>query len=46
MRKKNRFTIEIPMRCPYQSCGKSFTKKITIKYETNQRGDMISQRVV
>lgn len=45
MRNKHRFTDEIDIKCPYDNCGKSFSRSITVEYETNQRGDVISHRV-
>lgn len=45
MRNKHELKETIEIRCPYQNCGKKFTKTIHIEYETNQKGDVISQRI-
>ena len=42
MRNKHTFQIKAEIRCPFESCGKTFGKTITVEYETNQRGDVIS----
>jgi len=44
MKNKHVFEIKTEMRCPYENCGKTFNKTITVEYETNQRGDVISQK--
>lgn len=44
MRNKHTFQIKSEIRCPFESCGKIFRKTITVEYETNQRGDVISQK--
>jgi len=46
MRKEHKFKIEVNLRCPYRDCGKTFTKTITVIYETNQKGEVISKRAM
>jgi len=41
MIKKHKFFSEISVTCPYKECGKQFSKKITVEYVTNQKGDVI-----
>jgi len=45
MKNKHEFEAEVELRCPFQACGKTFTRKIHIEYVTNQRGDVISQKI-
>lgn len=45
MRNKHIFKEEITCKCPFDSCGKEFQKKITVEYITNQRGDVIEQKI-
>ena len=43
MRNKHTFKIKAEIRCPYEGCGKTFRKTITVEYVTDQRGNVISQ---
>ena len=45
MRNKHKFTAEVDTKCPFDNCGKSFVKTVTVEFETNQRGDVISKTV-
>ena len=38
--------MSIKCICPFEECGKTFYKKITIKYITNQRGDVIEHKII
>jgi len=46
MRNIHEFKVDILVACPYESCGKYFNTKRTIQYVTNQRGDVIEQKVL
>jgi len=46
MRNKHSFKETIEIRCPYTDCGKTFAKTIYFEFETNEKGDVISQRVI
>lgn len=46
MKNIHRFKIKITKRCPYENCGRISTKEITIEYITDQRGNVISKRIV
>lgn len=41
MRNKHVFKGLVEVRCPKDSCGEKFHKKVTVTYVTNQRGDVI-----
>jgi len=43
MRNKHVFKEEIECKCP--KCGSDFYKKVTVEYETNQRGDVIKHTI-
>ena len=43
MRNDHTFDVAIECRCPYDNCGKTFTKDVTVKYVTNQKGDVIEE---
>jgi hypothetical protein len=45
MRNKHVFSAVKTFRCPYENCGKEFEKTITVEYVTNERGDVIEQRI-
>ena len=45
MRNKNSFKQELMIKCPFDNCGKTFFKTVTIDYVTNQRGDVIQQGI-
>ncbi len=45
MRNNHRFKTIVPCRCPFEECGKTFDKAITVEYVTNQRGDVIEHTV-
>lgn len=45
MRNKHKFTSEITVTCPYNNCGKVFSKKVTVEYVTNQKGDVIEKNM-
>ena len=45
MRNKHKFKAVVDIHCPFDNCGKSFVKTVTVEYETNQRGDVISKGV-
>ena len=45
MRNKHDFKGTVECRCPMKACGSLFNKTITVKYVTNQRGDVIEHRV-
>lgn len=46
MRNKHKFKMVKEFKCPYNDCGKTFTITITVEYITNQRGDVIKQRII
>lgn len=46
MRNKHQFKVEIPIRCPFEACGKYFIKHATVEFETNQKGDVISKKLI
>ena len=46
MKNKHVFEIKVLCRCPYRDCGKTFEKRIKVQYITNQRGDVIEQKVI
>ena len=43
---KHRFKIDFDVKCPFDGCGKTFIRKLTVEYVTNQRGDIVSTKVV
>lgn len=45
MRNKHKFSGTIEIRCPYENCGKEITHEFTVRYVTNQRGDVIESKV-
>jgi len=45
MRNNHSFKQTIECKCPHESCGKPFVKRVTVDYVTNQRGDVIEQRI-
>lgn len=46
MRNKHKFSAVKTFRCPFENCGKEFEKTITVEYVTNERGDVIEQRII
>lgn len=46
MRNKHSFKQELEIKCPFDNCGKTFFKTVTIEYVTNQRGDVIEKRII
>lgn len=46
VRKVHEFKVEMDCRCPFESCGKPFTKKVTVQYVTNQKGEVIEQKII
>jgi len=46
MRNKHKFSGIKELKCPYEDCGKTFNKTITVEYVTNQRGDVIEHRIL
>jgi len=45
MRNEHKFTAGVDVRCPFDNCGKSFLKDVTVKYVTNQKGDVIEKSI-
>jgi hypothetical protein len=45
VRNKHKFNNKVSCKCPYDSCGQTFDKVVTVEYVTNQRGDVIEHRV-
>ena len=45
MRNKHKITGELDVTCPYKDCGKVFSKKVTVEYVTNQKGDVIETNI-
>lgn len=45
MRNKHRFTVDVNVRCPFDNCGETFLKTVTVDYVTNQRGDVIEKTI-
>lgn len=45
MRNNHSFKAEIVLRCPFKACGRVSTKHIIIDYVTDQRGNIIEQKV-
>jgi len=46
MRNKHDFYQVINVQCPFEDCGKTFTKTIHVFYVTNQRGDVIEHQIL
>jgi len=45
MRNNHTIIMNMECKCPFDACGKTFYKRITVNYMTNQRGDVIDERV-
>lgn len=45
MRNKHVFKRRVVCRCPNVNCGDTFMKTITVEFVTNQRGDVIEQKI-
>ncbi len=46
MNNNHEFKSRIEIRCPFEGCGKTFNKTITVQYVTNQKGDIIEHRII
>lgn len=45
MRNKHTFGTTVDCRCPFEGCGKEFRRKVNVTYWTNQKGDVIDERI-
>lgn len=45
MRKKHEFTFVVDCKCPAYKCGETFRLPVTLKYWTDQNGNVIDHVV-
>lgn len=45
MRNKHTFKGRVMLRCPKESCGYESVRTVKVDYVTNQRGDVIEQKI-
>ena len=46
MRNEHIIRKNIEIKCPWEDCGKTFFKTVTLYFVTNQRGDVIDSKVI